>query len=80
MGKIILKAYVEPKEHKGGHCAYIYDMDEKLHEFCWVHPDKARVYDSSELPEEMLYSFTHGINDFRVNISNGETWQLSDLE
>jgi hypothetical protein len=78
-GEIDITAYVSPKLQDGGYCAYEYDLYGKRHEFSWVEPDTARVYESSELPADMLYSIRHGVNEFRVDISKGDDWQLSDL-
>ena len=74
-----ITAYVSPKRHSEGYCGYEYDLFGKRHEFAWVDPDEARVYDHSELPADMWYSIRHGQNDFTVDESKEETWQLEDL-
>ena len=78
-GETYITAYVSPKRYSYGYCGYEYDLFGKRHEFTWVDPDDARVYDHSELPADMWYSIRHGQNEFTVDESKEETWQLSDL-
>lgn len=78
-GETDITAYVSPKRYSDGYCGYEYDLFGKRHEFTWVDPDDARVYDHSELPADMWYSIRHGQNEFTVDESKEETWQLSDL-
>lgn len=78
--RVELTAYVSPKEHSDGYEGYEYDMCGKRHPFEWVNPDEARVFDSSELPEEMLYSFKHGVNEFTVEESKARDYKLTDLK
>lgn len=78
-GETDITAYVSPKRHSDGYCGYEYDLFGKRYEFTWVDPDDARVYDHSELPADMWYSIRHGANNFTIDESKEETWQLSDL-
>lgn len=78
-GETDIKAYVSPKRHYDGYSGYEYDLFGKRQEFTWVYPDEARVYDHIELPADMWYSIRHGQNDFTVDESKKETWQLADL-
>ena len=78
--QVEITAYVSPKAYEEGYEGYEYDMWGKRHSFCWAHPDEARVFDSSELPEEMLYAFKHGVNDFTVEESKAKDYKLTDLK
>lgn len=78
-GETDIMAYVSPKPYDGGYCGYEYDLFGKRSEFTWADPDGSRVYDHKELPADMWYSIRHGANNFTVDESKEETWQLSDL-
>lgn len=78
-GETWLMAYVSPKPHSGGYCGFEFDLFGNRQEFTWAHPNESRVYDHKELPADMWYSIRHGKNNFAVDNSKEETWQLSDL-
>ncbi len=78
-GEVDIMAYVSPKPYQDGYCGYEYDLFGKRNEFTWADPDGSRVYDHKELPADMWYSIRHGENNFTVDESKEETWQLSDL-
>ena len=71
-----IKIYVKP----GGGSAYHYNGLSELCYFSWVHPDKARVIESDDLPEELWYSITHGTDhaDVPQYLSNYK-WSVNDL-
>lgn len=79
-GKIEISVYVKPKEEEMGFRAHTFDIYSKLSPFWWADPDNARVYESNELPRDMLYSIKHGTEIFEVPEEKADTWQLSDLE
>ena len=78
--QVSIMAYVSPRPHSHGYEGFEYDMWGKRHAFSWAHPDEARVFDSSELPEDMLYSIKHGVNDFTVEESKSKDYKLTDLK
>ena len=76
-GKLGMKVYVNPKDNGSG---YHYGADGQLHEFSWVNPKKAVVFDSSELPENLWYSIQHGVHHVEIEESKRTNWTWDDIE
>jgi len=76
-GKISLSVYVNPT--KDGH-GYFYSCDGRKVQFAWTNPQKAVVFDSSELPEELWYSFKHGVHHIEADENKLKDWTWDDLE
>lgn len=77
---IDLDIYIKPfctDEDKGAGCYY--NDDGKLCNFYWVHPKEARVFDTKELPKELLYSFKHGTSQCSVDTKKIDNWTFDDL-
>ena len=75
-GKLYLNAYVNPT--RDGH-GYRFDLLGKKHQFAWTHTKEARVFEHTELPEEMWFSISHGSDHFMLDAEKADNWTFSDL-
>jgi hypothetical protein len=76
MGKVSIKAYVNPT--KDGH-AYSFNSDGKKYIWAWASPSRARVYDHTQLPEDLWFSIKNGSDDMKIPENKRENWDFSDL-
>lgn len=76
---VYVHAYVNPTEEDDGYKGYQFNEDGNKYVFYWAEPDEAKVYDSKDLPKDLLYSFRHGVCDFKVPDDKGDNWTPEDL-
>lgn len=74
---ISISIYVKPTTDGHG---YHYDPNGDLTKFAWVNPEEARVFNSSELPDDLWYSIQHGLEEARVDESKEGKWTFDDLK
>jgi len=74
--RIFVTAYVSPT--KDGHDYHFTSKGERS-QFSWVHPKDARVFDSKDLPRDLLYSFKHGVWRFDLPGDKADNWTPEDL-
>ena len=77
---IWLNLYIKPKKDGSG---IQYDALGKEYSFYWANPEKAVITaDHTDLPEDMWYSFCHGVNSFEVpkeKLDDSNWKNLNDL-
>ena len=76
LGNIMITAFVSPTNDGGG---YYYNLEGKKRKFWWCNPEWSEVYDSKDLPKDLLYSFHHGVNNFEVPEDKADSWTPEDL-
>lgn len=73
---IEFQMYVKPNKYGE---AYTYDLYGNLTPFSWADKDQARRFNHQELPPELWYSFTHGIDTATLPEEKRDNWQPGDL-